>query len=679
MLLVFRPDFPSPWAVHSHLTHIALSRLSRRQVETMVEKVTRGKALPAEVLQELVAKTDGVPLFVEELIKMVLESGLVKDREGRYELAGPLPPLAIPATLHDSLMARLDRLEIAKQVAQLGATLGREFAYEVIQAVSPMAEETLQRALAELVAAELLYLRGLPPQARYRFKHALIQEAAYESLLRRTRQQYHRQIAQVLEERFPDILETQPELLAYHYTEAGQSAQAIPYWQRAGQRAIERSANLEAISHLTKGLEVLKTLPGTPERIQYELTLQLALGPPLLMLKGQTAKEVEYVYNRALELCQQVGDSRQRFSALTGLYSAYSAQGKQQTPRELAEQSLILAQDVRDPVLLQVAHTMLGSTLFCMGEFVSARLHLEQGLDLYSYQQHRTVLLSRGVDSEVAGSTWLAWSLWMLGYPDQAMAKSHEVLHLAQGLSHAYSLAFALFFSALLYQCRREVQCVQERLDAVMSLSNEQGFVRWLAGGMMLQGWVLTEQGSVEEGIAQLQQGLVAWRAMGGELALPHYLAMLAEAYGKGGRVHEGLCVLKEALAIAHKNAEHRLEAELLRLKGELLLQARERGNGRTAPLETSIGSEVERIGATQALSLQVEAEICFRQAIHVARQQHAKCLELRAVVSLSRLWRTQDKRAEAHQMLAESYGWFTEGFETPDLQEAKDLLAAWQ
>ena len=285
-LLTFRPDFSPPWTGRAHLTQVTLPRLPRRQAAEMTGRVAHGKALPAEVVEQVVAKTDGVPLFVEELTKMVLESGLLQEREERYELTGPLPPLAIPATLHDSLMARLDRLAAVKGLAQLGATLGREFSYALLQAVSPWDEETLQRGLQQLVEAEFLYQRGLPPQATYLFKHALIQDAAYQSLLRSTRQQYHQRIAQVLEARFPEICETQPELLAHHYTEAGLLAQAIPYWQRAGQRAIERSANLEAIAHLTQGLEVLATLPDTPERAQQELDLQTTLGPALMATKG---------------------------------------------------------------------------------------------------------------------------------------------------------------------------------------------------------------------------------------------------------------------------------------------------------------------------------------------------------------------------------------------------------
>jgi class 3 adenylate cyclase len=299
LLLTSRPEFPPPWGPRSHLSQLTLSRLGRSQVKEMVEKVTGGKALPAQVVQQVVAKTDGVPLFVEELTKMVLESGLVREADGRYELTGPLPPLAIPATLQDSLMARLDRLAPVREVAQVAAVLGREFSYELLQSVSPLDEASLQQALAKLVEAEVLYQRGLPPQARYVFKHALIQDAAYHSLLKSKRQQYHQQIAQVLEERFAETTEAQPELLAHHYTEAGLIEQAIPYWQQAGQRAVARSANIEAVAHLTKGLALLKTLPGTPERIAQELTLQLAVGTPLMVIKGWAAPEVGHVYARA--------------------------------------------------------------------------------------------------------------------------------------------------------------------------------------------------------------------------------------------------------------------------------------------------------------------------------------------------------------------------------------------
>ncbi|MBI3301055.1 MAG: AAA family ATPase [Deltaproteobacteria bacterium] len=384
-LLTFRPEFTPPWGTRSYLSQITLSRLDRKQGREMVEKVTGGKALPVEVVQQIVTKTDGVPLFVEELTKMVLESGL----DVGAPHASPSLPLAIPATLHDSLMARLDRLATAKEVAQLGATLGREFTYELLQAVSLLDEATLQKELAQLVGAELLYQRGLPPQVRYFFKHALIQEAAYQSLLRSTRQQYHKQIAQVLEERFPETMETQPELVAHHYTEGGLVGQAIPYWQKAGQRAVERSGNSEAISHLTKGLELLKTLPDTPERLQQELTLRLTLGEPLLVTKGYAALEVEQTYGRARELCRQVGETPQLFPALGGLWQFYLNRAEYQTVRELGEQLLTLAQNVQDPALLLSAHDALGQTFYLLGEFAQAQPHLEQSIILIQRSSFR--------------------------------------------------------------------------------------------------------------------------------------------------------------------------------------------------------------------------------------------------------------------------------------------------
>ena len=341
-------------------------------------------------------KTDGVPLFVEELTKTVLESGLLQETEEHYELTGPLPPLAIPATLHDSLMARLDRLATVKAVAQLGAVLGRTFSYEVLQAVTPLDEASLQQALARLVDAELLYQRGVPPQATYLFKHALIQEAAYQSLLKSTRQQYHQRIAQVLETRFPATVETQPELVAQHYTAAGCTEQAVPYWQRAGQQASDRSANLEAISHFTTGIELLKTLPETPEHTQHALTLYIALGAALQMTKGHSAPEVEHAYTQAHALCQQVGETPELVPVLFGLWRFYGARPQLHTARELGETLLRLAQRAHDPALAVIAHYALGVTWFWLGALPAARLHLEEGIARYTPDQRRAPVFRMG-------------------------------------------------------------------------------------------------------------------------------------------------------------------------------------------------------------------------------------------------------------------------------------------
>jgi predicted ATPase len=388
----------------------------------MIARLTHGKPFPTEVLRHVVAKTDGVPLFVEELIKMLLESGLLTEANDRYALVGPLPSLAIPTTLHDSLIARLDRLAAVKVVAQLGAALGRQFSYSLLQAVSPLDEMTLQHGLQQLADAELLYRRGVPPQATYLFKHALIQDAAYQSLLKSTRQQYHQRIAQVLEAQFPETAKTQPELLAHHYTEAGLWMQAIPFWQRAGQHAIERSANVEAISHLTKGLELLKGLPDTPDHAQQELILQTTLGVPLAATTGFAAPEVERVYARARELCRQVGETPQLFPVLAGLWWFYLVRGEMQTARELGEQLLALNQR---------AHDLLGIALFFVGELAAALVHLEQGFALYDPQKHRSHAFRATQDPGAACLTYAALVLWLLGYPDRALQRSQQAVTLA--------------------------------------------------------------------------------------------------------------------------------------------------------------------------------------------------------------------------------------------------------
>ncbi len=437
---------------------------------------------------------------------MVLESGLLQEREERYELTGPLPPLAIPATLHDSLMARLDRLATVKGLAQLGATLGREFSYELLQAVSPWDEGTLRRGLQQLVEAEFLYQQGLPPQATFLFKHALIQDAAYQSLLKSTRQQYHQHIAQVLEARFPEICEMQPELLAHHSTEAGLYAQAIDYWQKAGQRAIERSANLEAIGHLTTGLDVLKTLPDTPARAQQELALHMALGTALVSARGPSAPEAEQAYVRARELCQQVGDAPDLFPVLWGLGVTHVQQGKLRTARELGEQCLTLAQRLQDAALLLEAHTIVGSGLYFIGELALTRAHGEQGIALYDPEQHRAHAFQYGFDPGVHCRFFTAHALWLLGYPDQALQRSHETLTIAKKLAHPQSLAMALYMAAVLHHSRREWHLLKERAEAEAALSTEQGLPLWLAWGLIFGGRVLVEQGQGEAGMAQMRR-----------------------------------------------------------------------------------------------------------------------------------------------------------------------------
>ncbi len=649
-VLAYRPEFTAPWPNGSHLTPLTLNRLERTHIEALVSRLAGEKALPGEVVQHVVSKTDGVPLYVEELTKMLLESELLQEEADQYVLTGPLSDAAIPATLQDSLMARLDRLPLVKEVAQLGAVLGREFAYEMLHALAAVEEPTLQNGLGQLVETELLYQRGRIPRAKYIFRHALIRDAAYESLLLRTRQQVHQQVADLLEVRFPEVVETQPELVAHHYTEAGCPEPAITYWLRAGQQAAQRSAHQEAIGHLTQGLALLATQPDTPERRQQELAFQTTLGPALMVTKGYGHPEVEQVYARARALCQQVGETPALFPVLYGLWMFYRAQGALQTARELGEQLLTLAQHEDDPSLRLAAYVALGSTLYFLGDFAAARLHLEHGIAEHRPDSHRAADARYGNDPGVQCYNYLAWTLWYLGYPDQALHRSHEEQTLAQALAHPATQVFALYGEARIRHHRRDVPETQELAEALITLTTEQGDMLYLAYGTNLRSWTLLQQGQHEEAIDQMHQGLAAIRTGGGGVARPTFLALLAEAYGTIDQADKGLSLLAEARTILDQNGQRYVDAELYRIEGELRLH-------QTKP-------EVS------------EAARCFHHALDVACQQQAKSPELRAAMSLSRLWQSQDKCQEAYDLLAPIYEWFTEGFDTADLQDAKALLS---
>jgi predicted ATPase len=648
-LFTFRPDFHPPWTGRAHLTQLTVNRLPRRQAAELSSRVAHGKALPAAVVEQVVAKTDGVPLFVEELTKMVLESGLLQERDERYDLSGPLPPLAIPATLHDSLMARLDRLATVKSLAQLGATLGREFSYALLRAVAPWEEEIVHRGLQQLVEAEFLYQRGVPPQATYTFKHALIQDVAYQSLLRSTRQQYHQRITQALEAQFPEIVATQPELVAQHYTAAGCHEQAICYWLRAGQQASDRSAHLEAIRHVTTGIELLKSLPETLAQTQQALALHIALGAALQVTKGYGAPAVEHAYTQARAWCQQVGETPELVPVLFGLWRFYGVRSQLHTARELGDTLLRLAHRAQDAALAVIAHYALGTTWWWLGALPTARQHLEAGIARYTPEQRRALVFRMGQDPGVACRTYAAVTLWLLGYPAQALAHSHEALTLAHALSHPFSLAWARYWAAFVAQFRHDVAAVQAQAESTVALATEQGFPLWVAGGTSFRGWALALQGQGEAGLALLRQGIAAWRATGAAVHIPYLCTLLAEVYDRLGHPDDGLQVLVEAHTLMEQQEERWWEAEIHRLRGVVLLR--------------------------QPATPQVEAETWFQRALDSARRQEAKALELRAAMSLARLWHQQGKRQEAHDLLARIYGWFTEGFDTADLQEARALL----
>jgi len=651
VVVIFRTEFLPPWRSQPNVTNVTLGRLSRAATESMIERVA-GKRLPVEVTAEIALKTEGVPLFVEELTRMVLESGILREHDDCYELNSKLGPLAIPSTLYESLMARLDRLGTAKEVAQLAATIGKEFSYDLLRAISPLDEARLTGALNRLVEAELLDQYLLPPQTNYSFRHAMIRDAAYESLLRSRRRQYHGKIAEVLQKSFSSIADEQPELLATHCTEAGLIEQAVPLWQRAGQRSLERSANQEAIRHLTRGLELLSVLPETPEHLQQELLMRVTLGGAVMVAKGFGSLEAQSVYAKALKLCQPKDESPLVFKVNWALWANHAARGEHFKARESAEECLRLAEAAQASALLLEAHHALGVSLLLLGEFEQGLKHLEQGSAIYDPSQHAAVAYVSGQDSGVACLSYQAWALWFLGYPDQARTRIRAALDLAHKMSHPVSTAAAANIASWVYQLLRDQRAAEEQAEEAVSLSTERGFELWRAMGMIGQGWALAEQGMVDDGIARLRAGLTALHSTGREVLMSYFLGLLAQAYAGSGKVEEGLNTLPEPQGPLDDGAERWWQAELYRLRGELILR------------RPSCGLDDER-----------EAEECFSQALSTAHEQRAKSLELRAAISLSRLWHKQHRAAEARRNLADIYNWFTEGFKTPDLQDARTLL----
>jgi class 3 adenylate cyclase/predicted ATPase len=639
LLATYRPGYHPAWLDKSYATQLALPRLTPRESLVVMQSVAQTPPLPEPLRQEIITKAAGNPFFLEELARSTSEAG-------SHDAA-----LTVPDTVQAVLAARIDRLPPAeKQLLQTAAVVGKDVSVPLLRAITALPEKALDDSLTSLHTAEFLDEISHLPAVTYTFKHALIQEVAYQSLLQRTRQHLHQQTAQVLSERFPETVATQPELLAYHYTEAGATALAMRYWQHAGERAEARSAHVEAIAHLTKGLELLQTLPETPSRTHQELMLRLALGWSLRLTRGSAATEVEQTYARARALCQQVEGTPQLATALYGLWTYYYHRAELQTAREVAEQLLTHAQRVHDPGWLMQAYQGLGSILFQLGAFAAARARLEQAL---------VCSTAAPLVSQVLVLTRTAWSLWFLGYPDQAVERVAVALARAREGSRPYSLATALAHAGSLHQWRCEPHIVAAYADELLALSAEHGFSQWVARAMILRGWLLVRQGQGDAGIAQLQQGIAAYRATGAEVARASHLVYLAEAYGTVGQPEAGLEALAEAQALVDKTGDRWREAEGYRIQGELLLQSRVQG-----PQSAHRNPHAEA------------AEACFWHAFRVARCQEAKSLELRAAMSLSRLWHCQGKLAEARQFLAGVYGWFTEGFATADLQEAKMWLA---
>jgi predicted ATPase len=546
-------------------------------------------------------------------------------------------------------MARLDRLPQVRELAQIGSVLGREFAYEMITELSTIGDTILQEGLGQLVEAELLYQRGRPPRAKYIFKHALIQDAAYQSLLKRPRKQYHLQVAQLLEKRFPDTVEANPELVAHHYSEAGATEQAVAYWLKAGRRAAQQSAYPEAITHLRQGLAMLSTLAETPERARLELTFQRTLGPVVVATQGYASPETKQIYYRSRELCQLVGETEDICPVLFGVYLFELGRAHHQRGIDVAEEILKQAQHVQDSGANIAGQLALAVSLVHIGQQSLARQNFERLIGLYDPQIHQSLALRYGLEFGTAASAYCAWALWLLGYPDQALDHGRQTLALLEQIKHPYSESRCLYWNAVLHAFREEWPIVHERAASAMKSADEHGFELVLAAGQIMQGAATAAIGQRSVGLQQIRDGLDAYQATGGLFQRTYYLAMLAQTLNEEGLPEEGIEVLQDAADLVETTGERYYQAEIYRLKGELLLSASPRAS--------------------------IEAEACYQQALDVARHQEARSLELRAATSLARLWREQDKQREAQELLAQTYDWFTEGFDTTDLKDARALL----
>jgi class 3 adenylate cyclase/predicted ATPase len=647
LVIAFRPEFLPPWGGQPHVTSLALNRLGERDGEVLVQTLAGNAALAPEIVAEIVERTDGVPLFIEELTKAVLESATQGDRVAAVLATTSLAALSVPATLHASLMARLDRIgPAAKEIAQIGAVLGREFAYELIEPVARRPERELQASLGQLGEAGLLFCRGITPHASYLFKHALVQDAAYSTLLRGRRQELHARVAAALELRFADLVERQPELLAHHLTAAGDTERAADQWLKAGQHAAAQFAYLEAIAHLERGLGVLHSLPESPVRDGSEIELQLALGLCVIPAKGALAAKLPYT--RAHELADRSGQPQQQFEALYGVWLSTNVSGGVTAARPLSERLLRMAERDGDDGLRLQAHHSGWSTLWPAGDPARTRQHADAGRLLYDPEKHASHrLVYGGHDPGACAGHTGAQVEWLLGYPEKALASIADALALAGRLAHPFTLSLSLIFSSMLHLNRREPQQALRQLEAAEALAAEQRLTLTLEPEF-LRGAALVGQGAVDEAIARIREGVTRWTRLGHTLLLPYGLAFLAEGLERQGDRAAARAALQEGLDTAVATGQHLWDAELHRLTGTVLL-------------------------AENKLN---EGEASLQQAVRIAQAQKAKSLELRATRDLARLWGEQGRRPEAHDLLAPVYGWFTEGFDTADLKDAGKLLS---
>jgi predicted ATPase len=649
IVLTFRPEFNPPWGIQPHITSIGLSHLPPSESREVVRQIAERKLLPEEVVAQIVRKTDGIPLFVEELTKSVLESGQLDQSDSTKNLSVPAASLAIPETLHDALVARLDRLGKDKEIAQLGAVIGREFSFELYHALSAKDENLLAESLSHLVSSGILDQYGVPPTATYQFRHALMQDAAYQSLLKGRKSEYHKRIAHVLIDHFGDRLETRPEMIAHHYTEAGMIEEAIEYWYEAGIRAKSRWENLETIAHLNRGLQLISSLPESSNRDEKELAFRIALGPSLIVTKGYGSTEVSDVFTNARALCLRLGEKTELGQILWFLSVNYLVHGDYESALESAEESLKLGEEQKNDNYLIGAHFHLGFVFFGLADFEASHHHFNEAIKIYSWDLHEDQINLYGVDFGIFCPLGGNHALWHLGGHDRAIRREDEVLATVEKMEHPFSWAIFYDYAGVSHQFRREPEIVKDYAQAAKAICLEHNFDYYLGWAMVIGGWAIAALGKCEEGISEIHEGLVVIQGTGGKRSFPYYHALLAEVYWMQGQNEVGLQTLAQALNLVNQLNESWWEAEIHRLKGEILL---------------SISSDNRQ-----------EAETSFKTALDISRKQKSISLELRAATSLSRLWFDQGNTGEAKTLLSGSIALHKEGFDTHDYIDAQELL----
>ena len=647
-IVTFRPDFVPPWTGQPYTTALTLNRLTRNEIEVLVQRVVGNRALPESIRSDITERADGVPLFAEEIAKAAVE--LEDESEAAGSMAATAPPVRpVPATLHASLIARLDRLGAAKEIAQIGAAIGRDFSYGLIAAVAETSEPELAAVLDRIVKAGMLFRQGVPPHASYLFKHALVQDAAYGTLLRGRRQQLHGKIVAALEEKFPEFAEAQPEILARHCAEAQLDEKAVRYWRSAGELAVRRANNREGIGHFGRAMALIEKQPANPNRSQTELAILSQLGPALMSVHGWSAPEVGSAFERAEFLARQLDTSVDLAPPLVGLWLFHTARGQFCRAEEITSEIFNVARDLSDPDILLQAHHCAWPIKWFRGDFIDAETHADAGLSLYDEGRHvRHRLLYIGHDPAVCALSIRAVLQWLLGRPMQGSRSESEAIALARRLRHAPSLAHALWFTCQAQVARRDALAVLDTASELIALSEEQGLPQTLAAALVYLGWALGQTKDVDQGANLVEKGLAAWNRAGLRSNLCFSLCLLAETYYRSGRYDEGSEKADQAIAVSSEIGDRWCLPRTHEIRGRLLLQ-------------TSRNADA--------------AEQDLLAAVSVARSQCAKGSELRAATSLARLWRDQGKSTQACDLLAPIYSWFTEGFDTPDLKEARALL----